>query len=263
MFFTSLLRKTGRSAARAGRARVHEAKWPASVYAIGDVHGCLSLLQELEDKIVADARSQGGGEHLIVTLGDYVDRGPSSAGVLDHLLQAPPEGFRRETLAGNHEQLMLDFLAQPAPDHTWLQLGGDHTLRSYGLSTELLFGGKLSMRKRKELLHDFIPRRHSEFMNSMPVCLVLPRAIFVHAGIQQGVSLKDQSDDQMLWMRHPGTASESGKEGEPLVVHGHTPVQEPFVSEHRICIDTNAVFSGKLTAVRLTQAGDYRFISTG
>lgn len=262
MFFTSFLRKTGRSAT-AGRARVHEAKWPASVYAIGDVHGCLSLLQELEDKIVADARSQGGGEHLIVTLGDYVDRGPCSEGVLDYLLQAPPDGFRRTTLAGNHEQLMLDFLAQPAPDHTWLQLGGGHTLRSYGLSTELLFAGNLDIRKRRELLRDVIPRRHLEFLNSMPVCFVLPGVVFVHAGIEQGVSMKDQSEHQMLWMRYPDSVAEPREEGCTLVVHGHTQVEEPTAYGCRICIDTHAVSSGRLTAVRLTEAGKYHFISTG
>jgi serine/threonine protein phosphatase 1 len=123
--------------------------------------------------------------------------------------------------------------------------------------------GKLGVRERRRVLRDVIPRQHIEFMNSMPVCLALPGVIFVHAGIQRGVSLKDQSDHQMLWMRHQGTMIESGEEDEPLVVHGHTPVQEPLVNGRRICIDTNAVYSGKLTAICLTPTGDYRFISTG
>jgi serine/threonine protein phosphatase 1 len=222
---------------------------PTLAYAIGDVHGCLALLLELEALIFADAAALGpqAGETWIVMLGDYVDRGPDSAGVLDHLLRPLPAPFRRLMVAGNHEERMLDFLNAPGPDSDWLALGGGETLRSYGLSEDALFAARRS--GQAALLDSHIPGEHRQLLETLPGMLVTPGYVFVHAGLRPGVPLDEQHPSDLMWIRDKfrNDYAEFGR----LVVHGHTPTKIPLVSEHRINIDTGAYATGKLTAVRL------------
>ncbi len=228
----------------------------AVVYAIGDVHGCYDQLRSLVGRIEDDARDIAGRK-LIVMLGDYIDRGPKSASVLDWLCAAPPAGFERVTLAGNHETMLLDFLADPRPDSRWLQFGGLDTLISYGISPDSF--NRARPRERAAMFDASIPTEHLDLVRDLPSMLTLPNAVFVHAGIRPDIPLEAQHDDDLFWIREPFLSAEM-PDG-MLVVHGHTPGVEPVVAGRRICVDTGAFATGILTAVRLDDAG-IRFLDT-
>ncbi len=232
------------------RPRLTFDRWPAALYAIGDVHGCLPQLLEVERQIEADARG-GEGEKWIVMLGDYVDRGPQSAQVLDHLLQQPPPGFERFCLMGNHEQMMLDFLDDPLTNAYWLEQGGLETLQSYSRHPK-------DASERGEAGQQ-IPADHLRFIDGLAVSLSLPGWIFVHAGIRPGRTLAEQTDEDLLWIREPFL---SGRlVGAPRVVHGHTPSSEPVVTPYRVCLDTQCFRTGRLTAARIAQTGELSFLT--
>lgn len=242
------------------RARLAAAEWPAVVYAIGDIHGCLDELLRLERMIVEDAADVGDGERWLVTLGDYIDRGPDSAQVIGHLMSAPPAGFRRIALAGNHEQLLLDFLADPIANAHWLDFGGLETARSYGMRNRPVGGRPGGARAIARDLASLIPESHLEFLSALPISLSLPGQYFVHAGIRPGVPIDQQSDEDLLWIRAPFL--EQGGDGEVVVVHGHTPTNEPEIRPWRIGIDTGAFASSRLTAVRLQAHRPPTFLAT-
>lgn len=239
------------------RERLVANRWPAYVYAIGDVHGCFAELQQLEHKIYDNA-ADVEGEKWIVGLGDYVDRGPNSASVLDHLLSRPPSGWKRLCLAGNHEIMFLEFLRNPQPGSQWLDFGGAETLSSYGISAHAL--ARQSPNQRRDTLLSHIPDEHLAFLRGLPVALSLPGCIFVHAGIRPGVPLINQSEDDLLWIRKE--FFDAIPQPDLLVVHGHTPAETAVVVPGRICIDTGAFATGILTAVRLSQGGEPRLIDT-
>lgn len=227
------------------------------VYAVGDIHGCYDQLVELQGKIDDDL-AQHRGPALVVYLGDYVDRGSNSASVLD-LLSAPnTSGHDRIHLCGNHEEMMLDFVSGPRDDHQWLRHGGDTTLRSYGLDPAALFQG--GRRRAKEKLISYIPTEHLDFMRILPACLSMPGMVFVHAGLAPSKPLDEQSLEDMLWMRTDGkTYVEQQQFGR--VIHGHTPHNEPIIEARRICVDTGAYATGKLSAVRISPDGMVTVIS--
>lgn len=253
--FDFLRRSRSRVAPPAQRARMAQ-DWPAVVYAIGDVHGCYDQLHRLMGRIEDDARDLAGRK-LIVMLGDYIDRGPQSASVLDWLCAVPPAGFERVALAGNHEMLMLEFLADPRPDSRWLQFGGLETLTSYGISPDSF--SRARSRERAAMLDANIPTEHLDLLRDMPGMLTLPNAVFVHAGIRPDTPLEAQHDDDLFWIREPFLSAEMPPN--MVVVHGHTPNVEPVVVGRRICIDTGAFATGVLTAVRMDRAG-IRFLDT-
>ena len=229
--------------------------WPEAVYAVGDVHGCYDLLLQLEAAIVADAASISG-DKLIVMVGDYVDRGPRSASVLDHLSGPAPAGFERICLVGNHEAMMLRFAASPSRRNLWLDNGGIETLMSYGMRADDL--QEASQRSLRTLIDFHLPSEHLEFLRGLALTLSLPGAIFVHAGVRDGVPLAQQTEHDLLWSR---PSPELGH-GDVLVVHGHTPATEPVVTPTRICIDTGAFATGVLSAVRLAQGKAPAIITT-
>lgn len=226
-------------------------RMPAAVYAIGDLHGCRSLYRTLEAEIVADARASGyDGPKLIVSLGDVVDRGPDSAGLIADLMRPAPDGFRRVVLRGNHEDKMDDFLDDPDGHRVWLKFGGDATLRSYGLRPEDEDRGfDLPAARLAAMVRTAIPEDHRAFLQSLPLALVLDRYILCHAGIDPARRIDAQDPDQLMW---GDPALVDGTEGLPTVVHGHVIVDEPLVTPARINIDTGAYLSGRLTAVCLT-----------
>ena len=242
------------------RPRLHIPEWPAVVYAIGDVHGCLAQLRLLHQKILADAASIEGTK-LIVSLGDYVDRGVDSAGVLDFLLSGVPEGFSRVCLAGNHEVMMLDHIAEPRSADRWLDYGGLETLISYGIDTSayIASGG----RERTGILQSHIPSQHLEFLRKLPVMVRLPGAVLVHAGVRAGVPLEEQDEDDLLWIRGQDGDGQQGATDGPLLIHGHTPTPEPRITGRNINIDTGAFATGILTAVRLRLGEKPFFLNVG
>lgn len=239
------------------RPRMNAPSWPSVVYAIGDVHGCLTQLNHLQSLIIADSASVEG-EKWIVQLGDYVDRGPNSAGVIDKLMSPAPAGFRRICLAGNHEAMMLGYFDDPEPGSRWLEFGGVETLQSYNIDPAQL--ARALPRDRKAILESHIPAEHIGWMRGLPSLLSLPGTTFVHAGLRPGVALNDQAESDLLWIREPFLSA--AKLPVERVVHGHTPTNEPELTPNRICVDTAAFASGILTAVRLTVAGDVKFINS-
>lgn len=239
------------------RPHLSATAWPELVYAIGDVHGCLNELVELERLIVQDAASVAG-EKWIVMLGDYVDRGPASAAILDRLCAAPPAGFSRICLAGNHETMMLKFLQSPSSDSDWLRFGGMETLASYGIDTVAF--AKVPVVARHNLLGSHIPPEHVELLQSFALSLQLPGTVFVHAGLRPGVAVEQQTEADLLWIREPFLSDSAPW---PFrVVHGHTPVAAPEIMPHRIGIDTGAFATGVLTALRLNVEGDLLLLNT-
>lgn len=231
----------------AGRPRLSLDLSGLAVYAVGDVHGCLDLLLALEEQIVRDA-ARIPGPKLIIMLGDYVDRGPDSAGVIEHLLQRPPEGFERVCLAGNHETAMLDFLEGRIERADWVRLGGDATLFSYGVDHARL--ASLGNGARDDaMIRALVPDAHLAFLRTLPVVVESADYVFVHAGIWPELPLDQQSDRDLTTMRYKVDAKAHLLDR--FVVHGHTPVTTPQLVGKRLDIDTGAYFSGRLTAVRI------------
>lgn len=231
----------------ATRSHQSLAAWPAAIYAIGDVHGCKDLLRELEKRIFEHG-DKIAGDKLIVLLGDLVDRGDDSAGVLDLVLSRPPAGFQRISLAGNHEVMFQRFLDDPSPTSDWLGFGGLETLASYGIPISGL--EHLKPRAIRALLDSHIPEEHVSLLRRLPLSLTLPGTLFVHAGIRPGVPLERQTEDDLLWIREPFLSFDFP--ASERVIHGHTPGPEPVVAGGRICIDTGAYATGVLTACFLT-----------
>lgn len=220
------------------------------VWAIGDVHGRLDLLKALVEAVVADARSAKAQRKLVVFLGDYIDRGPESRGVLNYLttLQDDRE-FEWRFLKGNHEEAMLDFLDDPSAGARWCEYGGDATLASYGLRPpELRHKIEAWTRIATDLDHK-VTARERTFLENLELCVAVGDYFFAHAGARPGESLDRQSSRDLMWIR--GRFIESEVEFEKIVIHGHTPTARVHADRRRIGIDTKAYDTGVLTALRL------------
>lgn len=251
------------------RQKLFIEKRPDVVYAIGDVHGCYDLLIDLEQQIIADAANTQGTK-LIIMLGDYIDRGAHSAQVIDHLIGPPLTGFERICLAGNHEKMMLDFVEAPHENADWLSYGGEETLISYGLARSTFDRKKLKSKKLTDALSQNLPESHIEFLQNMPALVAMPRFVFAHAGLRANVSLQDQSDQDLLWIREEFLTKETlvfpdlaelGLENNLTVVHGHTPTPEPVQTNSRIGVDTGAYATHVLSAVRIDLNNSISFLS--
>ena len=244
-----LLRGWERKRHGALRGRHHDTGTePSVVYAVGDVHGCLDLLEALEAQIAAEAEAFSG-ERWLVVLGDFVDRGLESAQVVDHLLSAAPNGLRRLCLMGNHEAMMLEFLRQPHANSGWLDLGGRETLLSYGVPFELLMRQRWNDRTARQVVQSYVPQEHFSFLEALPLIIETPSNLFVHAGLRPGVAIGRQRQADLLCYRDDfaDTFDGFGK----TIVHGHTIREAPLVTASRIAVDTGAYLTGMLSAVRL------------
>lgn len=242
---------------RAPRLAIDPSEY-AAIYAIGDVHGCLDALLELEDIIRNDA-TKVDGRKLIVMLGDYVDRGPKSSAVLYHLTASAPAGFDRVCLRGNHDDAFLAFIdADPSGDWV-LDHGADTTFASYGVDVQD-FGPGVNRHLLREALRAAIPASHIEFLQTLPVLLTIGSDIFAHAGIRPGRPLSEQTDDDLMWIRR--SFLDLGPGLPVRVFHGHTPMREAHVGPDRVSLDTHCYRTGRLTAARL-QAGAVKILSVG
>jgi len=227
------------------------------LYVVGDIHGRSDLLDRMVLEIRRDLEAHPIGACLTVTLGDYLDRGPDSRGVLDRLVRNPfPTDF--VALKGNHEELFERFLRDPSVAGQWRRLGGLETLRSYGVPVRSLMAGR-DYQQATEALRAAVPQAHLEFLASLKMSLTVGRYFLCHAGIRPGVPLEAQSADDLLWIREQflDSRADFGK----IVVHGHTPVEQPEVRPNRINIDTGAFMTGRLTCVAL-ESERIRFLST-
>jgi serine/threonine protein phosphatase 1 len=230
-----------------GRNRKKTPRVPAGtrIYAVGDIHGCVGLLDPLLARIDADLAANPIERPIQVFLGDYLDRGPASREVLDRLIELV-ETHNAVCLKGNHEAFALEFLENPGNFDDWRRWGGLETLISYGLVPS----GIVGQEKRKELanaLKQAMPRSHQEFLAKLPLTYDCGDFFFVHAGVRPGVRLAAQQEHDLIWIRDEFLSSEAdfGK----VIVHGHTPVQAPDFQRNRINIDTGAYVTGRLTCL--------------
>jgi len=227
------------------------------VYVIGDIHGRSDLLEQMVIQISRDLEMNPVSSAVTITLGDYIDRGPDSRGVLERLARNPfPTDF--VALKGNHEVLFETFLRDPIVARDWRQLGGLETLHSYGVPI-----GDLMMRSGYEqaatALRAAVPDEHFRFLASLSVSIMFDRYFMCHAGLGPGISLDRQSAEDLLWIRDEflSSTADFGK----IVVHGHTPSQRPKILPNRINIDTGAFATGRLTCVALGRS-EPRFLVT-
>jgi serine/threonine protein phosphatase 1 len=220
------------------------------LYAVGDIHGRLDLMRVLLARIEEDARTRSHAKRRsLVFLGDYVDRGPDSRGVVADLLARQFQGFDTHFLKGNHEAILLDFLDHPLHLDHWLLNGGQATMESYGVDTEALAEARAHPQTWRETFVAALPETHLRFFRTLNLSVTFGDYLFVHAGVRPGVPLAAQSEDDLVWIRRP-FLDHAGPFGK-IVVHGHTPTALPVVRPNRIGIDTGAVFSDRLTALRL------------
>jgi serine/threonine protein phosphatase 1 len=217
------------------------------VYAVGDVHGRADLLDRVLFQIDAHLSRNPVSRAIEVFLGDYVDRGPDSRRVID-LLIARRE--KRETicLKGNHETYLLEFLKDPNVFDIWIEYGGLETLLSYGVSPPK----KPTPGERKQLARSFaklLPKYHLRFLSQLKTSFTCGDFLFVHAGVQPGVPLKQQREEHLLWIRDDFLRAD--QDFEKYVVHGHTPVKEPDIRPNRVNIHTGAFATGRLTCLMI------------
>ena len=237
-----------------GRYRV---EGEGRVYVIGDIHGRSDLLDKMILEIEADLERRPVADGLTVTLGDYVDRGPDSRGVLDRLAYNPFP-TRYIALKGNHEELFEAFLSDPKIASQWRRLGGLETLHSYGVSVAAVMIGR-GFEEASSALRRAVPEEHLRFLGSLELAVSVGDYFLCHAGVRPGIPLEHQRAEDLLWIRDEFLNSKTsfGK----VVVHGHTPTASPEVLPTRINIDTGAFATGRLTCLVL-EGGRRRFIST-
>jgi serine/threonine protein phosphatase 1 len=218
------------------------------IYAIGDVHGRLDLLEKLHARIAEDAAAAGAPRNLVIYLGDYIDRGLDSRGVIDRLAASTQGDFEAVHLRGNHETIMLEFLEDASIGPKWMPIGGNATLLSYGVEMRG-GGGRADFDQIQEDLQAKLPPEHLDFLRSLALHHVEGDYYFVHAGVRPGKSLGNQVERDLIWIREPflSSADWHGK----MIVHGHSIEWEPQVFENRIGIDTAAYASGRLTCLVL------------
>jgi serine/threonine protein phosphatase 1 len=236
---------------------------PWHVFAIGDIHGMHDKLLDLMERIkeiTAGFSKEENANTIIVSLGDLIDRGPDSAKVVEYF-RAAPHGFRQVVLAGNHEEMALDDDGEVRLSSIWGNNGGFATGESY----------------HKEYGDSNITPEHLLFLKNLLVATRIGKYLFVHAGINPFQPLKNQTREEMLWIRDKFFREERFPDG-VTVVHGHTPVPydilyprgqrnkpsewRPVVTKNRINLDTGACFGGPLSAVHLDSNGRQDIIHT-
>ena len=216
------------------------------VCAVGDIHGSLTKLRELVERCEKFA---AGAPLTFVFLGDYVDRGPDSAGVVRYLMELQSRrGERLVALKGNHEAVVLDVCDGVCAADLWLSQGGDATLRSY----------------RAARAQD-LPETVLRWFRSLPLSYDDGRRFFVHAGVNPQLPLEAQDERDLIWIREPFLSAR--RDYGRLIVHGHTPLEtgQPDLRANRLNLDTGAVFGGPLTAAVFAhgRTDPVRFIQAG
>jgi serine/threonine protein phosphatase 1 len=226
------------------------------IYAVGDVHGRADLLEQVFVLIDADLAAYPRCKPLQVFVGDYIDRGPFSREVIERLITRS-RVHQMVCLKGNHENYVFDFLKNPATLSEWRDLGGLHTLMSYGLKPPIN-PDPAQQAELAQALATVFPKQHLRFLRGLPRFFSCGDFFFVHAGVRPGVPLAEQREEDLLWIRNDFLVCEDdfGK----IVIHGHTPVCEPDIRPNRINIDTGAYATGRLTCL-IIESGGYFVLS--
>ncbi len=221
------------------------------VYAVGDVHGRLDLLEALLAGVVEDAARRASRRRVLVTLGDYVSRGGDSRGVVELLRRWRAPGFEVVTLKGNHEDLLLRYHdGDHAAGRHWFDYDGLVALAQYGVRPG---PGRASLEALRLCFQEALPAEHLAFFRGLPVSHGEGDYHFVHAGVCPGVALPAQSGHDQMWIRGPFL--QSARDHGAVVVHGHSVVREAEVRANRIGIDTGAYRTGVLTCLVLEGSG--------
>lgn len=223
------------------------------VYAIGDIHGCYALLRDLLATLARDAAQHArSARPMLVFLGDYVDRGPDSAKVLEALvwLRRRPD-LEVRLLKGNHEQALLEFMDAPERGGPWLGFGGAETLASYGVAPPRPEEQEIEFLRARDELLDRMPSAHLKLLQELELMLEVGDYAFAHAGVRPGVPLPRQEEKDLLWIRKGFL--DATQSFEKVIVHGHSWLgATPQLLDNRIGVDTGAFATGVLTAIRLT-----------
>jgi len=224
---------------------------PLVVYIVGDIHGRLDLLLEMQERIDKDKRQFGTRQVVEIYLGDYIDRGADSAGVISRLIERGSE-VQARFLRGNHEQLLLDFFHGGDCLREWRAVGGSATLLSYGVEPDLLTREVRADAVRRTF-KERVPNAHQQFYLESGSYISIGAYVAVHAGLRPGVRLEKQRTRDLLGIRSD-FLDHTGDFG-CIVVHGHTPVPEPDLRRNRINIDTGAFATNRLTCIRINAEG--------
>lgn len=215
------------------------------IFAVGDIHGRLDLLEAMHGAIREDLEREPPGDWRIVYLGDYGDRGPDTCGVLAHLVTQTEDDPRVIALRGNHDQAFLDFLGTGDRTQLFERYGGFETAASYGVTAD--FASPEGAAATKEALVAAMPADQLRFLARLPFSATLGDFFFCHAGIRPGVPLDEQSEHDLIWIRD--TFLDDPRLHPKVVVHGHTPVEEAEIMPNRADMDTGAYYSGLLSAL--------------
>ncbi len=229
------------------------------IYAIGDIHGRADLLDEMLALIKDDLAQSPAQSSLELFLGDYIDRGPEIPRVVETLLSGAAICDHRLCLKGNHEDALLRFLEDSRVLQSWRNFGGLDTLYAYGVKPTLPRNTHDHEALQEEFRQCF-SEAHHRFLRELPTYATHGDYFFTHAGVRPGVSLDAQADEDLMWIR--GDFLNSDEDFGKVIIHGHTPQDEPDVRFNRVNIDTGAWASGKLTCIVLEEQ-EQRFLSTG
>ena len=221
-------------------------------YAIGDIHGRLSLLEAAHDLIAADMAREGHAS--VIHVGDLVDRGENSRGVIEFLMEGQVRGADWAVLKGNHDRMFTRFLQDPGESEpglraelSWLhpRLGGGATLSSYGVHAP---GDRPVAAVHADALAA-VPQAHRDWLEARPAQLRLGCCLFVHAGIRPGVAFEDQTETDLVWIREPFLSNPTDHGA--LIVHGHTALDAATHYGNRLNLDSGAAYGGPLSAVAI------------
>lgn len=248
-----------RAAANIAHSRDFSGPPGKRLYAVGDIHGRLDLLDEMLGKIEQDIRDHPAVAATVVFLGDLIDRGPDSAGVVERLSSLGEYPARVLLLLGNHEEILLRVLdGEAGLAYDWLDFGGDACVASYGLAAASLKA--MDETRIATVLREVIPPAHIAFLKEAGDTIRFGDYLLVHAGIRPGVAIENQQPHDLRWIRQP-FLSDAHDHG-CLVVHGHTISDDVALRPNRLGIDTGAYRTGVLTAAVVERA-DLRFLATG
>ena len=235
-------------------------------YAIGDIHGHIDLLEAAHERIARDRGRTGDETAPVVHIGDLVDRGPDSAGVIDWLMEGIDIGLPWVVIKGNHDRLFQKFVEDPQwrddglrETLSWLhpRLGGAATLASYGVEN----AADRPLTPVHAEAVQAVPVDHLRFIAGLPTSFVHGQALFVHAGIRPGIDLREQSETDLVWIREP-FLSDTRDHG-ALVVHGHTAIDLATHYGNRLNIDSGAAYGRPLSAVVVEGREAWELTDTG
>jgi serine/threonine protein phosphatase 1 len=215
------------------------------IYAIGDIHGRLDLLDKILSVCAADTATRPVERPIYVFLGDYIDRGNWSRETIDRLIEHGA-AFESIFLKGNHELIAINCLRDPTLIDQWFRLGGRETLASYGVASDIFSDRKKTV-ETQLAFHNALPQSHIRFFRELKKSFTCGDFFFVHAGVRPDIELTKQTEKDLLWIRAEflNSSQDFGK----IIVHGHTPIKNIDVRSNRINIDTGAFATGVLTCL--------------